>query len=62
MRQERTIQATIFEVFAGHEIGCELKAISQWLDRRGTLAGLVQHGRERRIGVRLLNRVRTDPG
>jgi hypothetical protein len=26
MRQERTIQATIFEVFAQHEIGCELKA------------------------------------
>jgi hypothetical protein len=24
MRQERTAQATIFEVFAGHEIGCEL--------------------------------------
>src|SRR5689334_7884498 len=31
MRQERTVQATIFEVFAGHEIGCELKAISHWL-------------------------------
>ena len=29
MRQERTVQATIFEVFARHEIGCELKAISQ---------------------------------
>jgi enoyl-CoA hydratase len=32
MRQERIIQATIFEVFAEHEIGRELKAISQWLD------------------------------
>ena len=32
MRQDRTIQATIFEVFAQHEIGCELKAMSQWLD------------------------------
>ena len=32
MRQERTVQATIFEVFAGHQIGCELKAISGWLD------------------------------
>jgi IS5 family transposase len=31
MRQERTIQATIFEVFAGHQIGGELKAISRWL-------------------------------
>ena len=28
MRQERTIQATIFEVFAQHEIGCEPKAMS----------------------------------
>jgi hypothetical protein len=24
MRQERTVQATIFEVFAQHEIGCVL--------------------------------------
>jgi len=32
MRQERTVQATIFEVFARHEIGCALQAISQWLD------------------------------
>jgi hypothetical protein len=37
MRQQRTVQATIFEVFAGHEIGCELKAISQWLDRQRAL-------------------------
>ena len=29
MRQERIIQATIFDVFAEHEIGRELKAISQ---------------------------------
>ena len=29
MRQERTVQATIFEVFAGHEIGCELRGIWQ---------------------------------
>ncbi len=41
MRQERTLQATIFEVFAGHEIGCELKAISQWLDRQRALVSLV---------------------
>ena len=51
MRQERTVQATIFEVFAGHEIGCELKAISQWLDRQSTLASLVA-GDLRRHGVR----------
>jgi len=36
-----TIQATIFEVFAGPEIGCELKAISQWLDRQRTLVSLM---------------------
>jgi IS5 family transposase len=32
MPQERIIQASIFDVFAAHEIGRELKAISQWLD------------------------------
>ena len=41
MRQERIIQATIFEVFARHEIGCELKAISQWLDQQRALVSLV---------------------
>ena len=51
MRQERTIQATIFEVFAEHEIGCELKAISQWLDRQSALVSLVA-GDLRRHGVR----------
>jgi IS5 family transposase len=51
MRQERTIQATIFEVFAQHEIGCELKAMSQWLDGRLELIGLVA-GDLRRQGVR----------
>src|SRR6201988_2349191 len=51
MRQERTIQATIFEVFAGHEIGCELKAISQWLHRQHTLVSLVA-GDLRRHGLR----------
>ena len=51
MRQERTVQATIFEVFAGHEIGCELKAISQWLDRQSTLVSLAA-GDLRRHGVR----------
>src|SRR6185312_14840511 len=51
MRQERTIQATIFEGFAGHEIGCELKTISQWLDRQRMLASLVA-GDLRRHGLR----------
>ena len=51
MRQERTIQATIFEVFAQHEIGCELKAMSQWLDGQRRLTSLVA-GDLRRQGVR----------
>jgi IS5 family transposase len=51
MRQERTVQATIFEIFAGHEIGCELKAISQWLDRQRALVSLVA-GDLRRHGLR----------
>ena len=41
MRQERTIQASIFEVFASHETGRELKAMSRWLDGRAELLSLV---------------------
>src|SRR5712691_981535 len=41
MRQERTVQATIFEVFAGHPIGCELKGMSGWLDEQRALISLV---------------------
>jgi hypothetical protein len=41
MRQERTVQTTIFEVFAQHEIGCELKAMSQWLGDQPALVSLV---------------------
>src|SRR6185369_11463422 len=41
MRPERTVQATIFEVFAGHQIGCELKAISGWMDGQRALMSLV---------------------
>ncbi len=51
MRQERTVQATIFEVFAGHQIGCELKAISDWLDGQRALLSLVASDL-RREGVR----------
>jgi IS5 family transposase len=50
MRHERTIQATIFEVFAGHQIGCELKVVSAWLDGQRALVGLVA-GDLRREGV-----------
>ena len=41
MRQERTVQASIFDLFAAHEIGRELKAMSQWLDEHRELLGLV---------------------
>jgi len=51
MRQERTVQASIFEVFAQHEIGCELRAMSQWLDGQRGLLGLVTSDL-RRQGVR----------
>src|SRR6202023_3477273 len=50
MRQERIIQATIFEIFAEHEIGRELKAVSQWLDEHRWLLSLVI-GDLRRHGV-----------
>ena len=30
MRQERMVQASIFDRFAGHEIGRELKVMSAW--------------------------------
>src|SRR4051794_748075 len=55
MRQERTVQATIFEVFAGHQIGCELKAISGWLDGQRALVSLVT-GDLRREGLRQTGR------
>jgi transposase, IS5 family len=41
MRQERTVQTSIFDVFATHEIGHELKAMSQWLDEHRDLLALV---------------------
>jgi IS5 family transposase len=49
MRQERTVQASLFDLFADHEIGRELKAMSQWLDEHRELIGravedLLRHG------------------
>ena len=41
MRQERTVQASIFDLFARHEIGRELKAMSAWLDDHRELSSLV---------------------
>ncbi|MER9657948.1 ISNCY family transposase [Mesorhizobium sp. M0152] len=51
MRQERTVQSSVFDLFAEHEIGRELKAISQWLDEHRDLLGLVTRDL-RRHGVR----------
>ena len=39
MREERTIQASIFDVFSKHELGRELKAMSDWLDEHRELVG-----------------------
>src|SRR5258708_14741295 len=50
MRQERIIQATIFEVFGEQEIGREVKAISQWLDEHRGLVSWVA-GDLRRHGI-----------
>ena len=41
MGQERTVQVSLFDLFSGHEIGRELKAMSQWLDEHRELIGLV---------------------
>ena len=51
MRQERTVQASLFDLFAGHEIGRELKAMSQWLDEHRELIGLAAEDL-RRHGVK----------
>ena len=50
MRQERIMQASIFDIFAEHEIGRELKSISDWLDEQRSLLSLVI-GDLRRQGV-----------
>ena len=41
MRQERITQTCIFDLFAGHEIGRELKAMSDWLDEHRAVLCLV---------------------
>src|SRR5450631_514311 len=37
----RTVQATVFDIFAEHEIGRELNAMSRWLDQQRSLLSLV---------------------
>jgi IS5 family transposase len=48
MRQQRTIQASLFDLFAAHEIGRELKAMSVWLDEHPALIALVGDDLRRR--------------
>ena len=48
MRQERTVQASLFDRFADHEIGRELKTMSQWLDEHRELIGLAAEDLRRR--------------
>ncbi len=37
MREKRTVQSSIFDRYAEHEIGLELKAMSEWLDKNRDL-------------------------
>lgn len=41
MRQRRTVQTSLFDQFSSHEIGLELKAMSDWLDQQPDLVSLV---------------------
>jgi transposase, IS5 family len=41
MRNKRTIQASIFDLFSNHQIGRELKVMSAWLDSQPALLTLV---------------------
>ena len=41
MRQKRIIQSSLFDLFADHQIGRELKAISGWLDAHPELLPLL---------------------
>ena len=51
MRQERTVQASLFDLFAEHEIGRALKAMSQWLEEHREFVGLAAEDL-RRHGVK----------
>ncbi len=41
MREKRTVQSSIFELYAEHEIGKELKGMSEWLDENPDLVDWV---------------------
>lgn len=48
MRAKRTHQMSIYEIFAAHEIGQELKAISEWLDRHVDVLDWVEQDVQRK--------------
>ncbi len=48
MREKRTIQSSIFEHYAEHEIGRELQAMSDWLDHHAELLDWVEADLRRR--------------
>lgn len=55
MRQIRTVQSNIFDLFADHEIGRELHRMSRWLDQHFELSEQVAqnrgHGKVRDTGL-----------
>ena len=50
MREERTVQGSIFDLFSPHEIGRELAAMSAWLDGEAAVVRLVAADRRHRSG------------
>jgi len=42
MREKRTVQSSIFEMYPEHEVGHELKSMSAWLDQNLDLLELVR--------------------
>ncbi len=52
MRTSYTPQASIFDEFAQHEIGCELAAMSAWLDvHPDVLGGVAKNLRESSVNA-----------
>ena len=41
MREKRTVQSSIFEAYGEHDVGRELKAMSEWLDSHPQLLDAV---------------------
>ncbi len=43
MREKRTVQSSIFEIYPEHEVGFELKGMSEWIDQNRDILELVYH-------------------